>query len=183
MPRALVRPTTAEDLPRIAEIYGHYVRTSVATFETEPPDEDELAGRLRALRDAGLPHLVAELDGAVVGFAYAAPWRARAAYRSVVEDSIYVSPAVARRGVGRALLAALLAACEAAGKRQVIAVIGGRDNSASIGLHAALGFREVGRLAAVGHKLDRWVDVVLMQRALGAGSGLPPSPEGGRPVR
>ena len=122
----------------------------------------------------GLPWLVAEADGAVAGYAYAGPYRARPAYRFTVENSVYVAPAMAGRGLGRALLTRLLALCEAAGCRQVVAIIGDSANAASIGLHRACGFRDVGVLRAVGFKHGRWVDTVLMQRAIGEGGGSPP---------
>jgi phosphinothricin acetyltransferase len=163
-----VRAARDTDIPEIAGIYGHYVRTALATFETEPPDAAELARRRQEVLARGLPYLVAELQGRVAGFAYAAPYRPRPAYRFTVENSVYVHPDQARKGVGRLLLTELIAACEAAGCREMVAVIGDTGNAASIGLHEALGFRHVGVLRSVGFKFGRWVDTVLMQRSLGA---------------
>jgi L-amino acid N-acyltransferase YncA len=173
-----IRPSQPDDLAAICAIYAHHVRYGLATFEEEPPDVAELARRRAELLARGLPHLVAELDGAVAGYAYAGPYRPRPAYRHTVEDSVYLAPEHIGRGVGRALLTQLIDACTAAGYRQMIAVIGDSANAPSIGLHAALGFREVGLLRAVGFKLGRWVDTVLMQRALGPGDTELPSPRG-----
>lgn len=169
-----LRDARAGDLPAITRIYAHHVRTGTASFETEPPDEAEMRSRFDAIRDKGLPWLVAEIEGRVAGYAYASLYRARFAYRFTLEDSIYVDPAAARAGVGRALLARLIADCEAAGARQLVAVIGDSGNEASIRLHAALGFRPAGVLRHVGWKHGRWLDSVLMQRELGAGAGAPP---------
>ena len=171
-----VRPSREDDLPAIQAIYAHHVLTGLASFEEVPPDLLELARRRAEVLARGLPWLVAEADGAVAGYAYAGPYRARPAYRFTVEDSVYVAPTMAGRGLGRALLIRLLALCEAAGCRQVVAVIGDSANAASIRLHAACGFREVGTLRSVGFKHGRWVDSVLMQRALGAGDRSPPDP-------
>jgi len=163
---AVVRASKASDAQEIAVIYGHYVRTTRATFETDIPDAEEIARRREEIVDRGLPHLVAAYDERVVGFAYASPWRARPAYRFTVEDSVYVHPDYSGKGLGRLLLTELIAACKRAGKRQMIAVIGGSDNAASIRLHESLGFRQVGVLRGVGHKFGFWVDTVLMQRAI-----------------
>ena len=173
-----IRRSQPDDLAAICAIYAHHVRYGLATFEEKPPDVAELARRRAELLARGLPHLVAELDGAVAGYAYAGPYRPRPAYRHTVEDSVYLAPEHIGRGVGRALLTQLIDACTAAGYRQMIAVIGDSANAPSIGLHAALGFREVGLLRAVGFKLGRWVDTVLMQRALGPGDTELPSPRG-----
>jgi len=162
----LIRPSTPEDAPALAAIYRHAVRHGFGTFEEQPPSADEMAARRAAVVAAGLPHLVAELDGAVAGFAYAAPFRPRSAYRFTVEDSVYVAPAAVGRGVGKALLSAVIAACEACGKRQMVAVIGDSANAASIGLHRALGFADAGIGRDLGFKHGRWVDVVWMQRRL-----------------
>lgn len=170
----VLRDAREDDLPAITRIYGHHVRTGTASFETEPPDEAEMLARYRAIREKGLPYLVAESDGRVAGYAYASLYRTRFAYRFTLEDSIYVDPAAARAGIGRALLARLVAACEAAGARQLVAVIGDSGNEASIRLHAALGFQPAGVLRHVGWKHGRWLDSVLMQRELGAGAGAPP---------
>jgi phosphinothricin acetyltransferase len=172
-----VRPSTADDLPAIAAIYGHHVRHGLASFEEVPPDQAELGRRRDDVLARGLPHLVATDGAGVLGYAYAAPYRARIAYRFTVEDSVYIAPDAIRRGVGRRLLGGVIAACEVAGYRQMIAVIGDSANHASIGLHAALGFEQAGLLRAVGFKFGRWVDSVLMQRALGPGAAdLPREP-------
>ena len=163
----VARAARDADVPEIAAIYGHYVRTALATFETDPPDAAEMARRLQHVRERGLPCLVAELEGCVAGYAYAAPYRPRPAYRFTVENSVYVHPDYQRKGLGRLLLTELIAVCEAAGCRQMVAVIGDSGNAASIGLHEALGFRRVGVLRSVGFKFGRWVDTVLMQRPLG----------------
>jgi L-amino acid N-acyltransferase YncA len=161
-----IGPAEPRDLPDVQRIYGHYVATSVATFEESAPDLAWWAGRLRDLTQAGLPFLVARDGVHVVGYAYAGPFRPRPAYRHTVEDSVYVDPGCTGRGVGRALLAALLAGCADAGARQVIAVIADTGDDASGALHRALGFTDAGRLAGVGHKHGRWVDTLLMQRDL-----------------
>lgn len=166
----LIRAAGLADLPAITEIYDHAVRYGTASFETEPPDEAEMTRRYRALVGGGFPYLVAERDGAVVGYAYAGPYRTRPAYRYTVEDSIYVSPAAQRRGVGRALLEELIAESTVRGFRQMIAVIGDSAQIASIELHRAAGFHYVGNLQNVGFKFGRWLDSVLMQRPLGAGA-------------
>jgi L-amino acid N-acyltransferase YncA len=163
---AVVRPSRDSDVAEIAAIYGHYVRTAAATFETEPPDEEEIARRRRDVLSRQLPHVVAELDGVVAGFAYASPYRARPAYRFTVEDSVYIHPDHSRKGLGRLLLSEVIADCTRSGSRQMIAVIGGSDNAGSIGLHLRLGFRHVGVLREVGFKFGVWLDTVLMQRDL-----------------
>src|SRR5690606_23868421 len=147
-------------------IYAHHVTHGLASFEEVPPDLPEIGQRREAVLAQGLPWLTAEMDGAVVGYAYATPYRTRSAYRYALENSVYVAPDQARRGIGRALLARLITLCEAGGYRQMIAVIGDSANRASIGLHEALGFRRVGLLPAVGFKFGRWVDIVIMQRPL-----------------
>jgi phosphinothricin acetyltransferase len=159
-------PAEPGDLPGVQRIYAHYVATSVATFEESAPDVAWWAGRLQDLTQAGLPFLVAREGGNVVGYAYASPFRPRPAYRHTVEDSVYIDPGCTGRGVGRALLAALLAGCAGAGARQVIAVIADTGDEASAALHRALGFTDAGRLAGVGRKHGRWVDTLLMQRDL-----------------
>jgi phosphinothricin acetyltransferase len=163
----VVRAARAADIPEIAAIYGHYVRTHLSTFETEPPDAPEMACRFQHVLERGLPYLVAELQGRVAGYAYASQFRPRPGYRFTVEDSVYIHPDYARKGLGRLLLTEVIAACEAAGCRQMIAVVGDSANAASIGLHVALGFRHVGVLQRVGFKFGAWADAVLMQRALG----------------
>ena len=164
----LQRCSTEADVPAIASIYAHYVRTSVSTFEVDSPGNSEMHRRRKEVVDHGLPHLVAEESGVVLGYAYAAPYRGRKAYRFAVEDSIYVHPEHIRRGIGQLLLNAVLGDCEQKGYRQMIAVIGGADNFASIRLHEKCGFRQAGVLHGVGFKFGRWIDTVLMQRALGS---------------
>lgn len=171
----LLRPSVDTDIAAITAIYGHYVMESTATFELDVPVEDEIRSRRAKVLALGLPYIVAEIDGRVVGYAYAGEYRPRKAYRFTVEHSIYLAAEARGRGVGRALLEALIARCTELGYRQMLAVIGGADNTASIGLHSAMGFAHVGRLPAVGYKFGRWADSVLMQRALGAGSS--PDPE------
>jgi L-amino acid N-acyltransferase YncA len=165
----VIRATEPADIAAITRIYAHAVRFGTASFEIEPPDEAEMAHRQRALTGGGFPYLVAESDGAVLGYAYAGPYRPRPAYRFSVENSVYVAPEAHRRGVGRALLERLIAEAQARGFRQMIAVIGDSDQAASIALHRAAGFRFVGTIAAVGFKHGRWLDSVLMQRELGSG--------------
>ncbi len=172
---ALVREAGERDLAAVQAIYARHVRHSAANFELEPPAVEEIGRRRQAALAAGLPYLVAELDGAVGGFAALTPYRPRPAYRWTVEDSVYVAPAVMRRGLGRALLAELIERGAALGCRQVIAVIGDDANDASIRLHEALGFARAGVLRAVGYKHGRWIDTVLMQRRLGAGDGGAPA--------
>ncbi len=164
-----IRPATPADAPAIAAIYGHRVLHGLGTFEEEPPPASEIEARMAAVQTANLPYLVVA-DDHILGFAYAAAFRPRAAYRYTVEDSIYIAPDAVGRGVGRALLGAVIAACEALGKRQMIAVIGDSGNAASIGLHTALGFEHSGIGRSVGFKHGRWVDIVWMQRALNGGA-------------
>ena len=174
MAALLVRPSSEGDAASIASIYAHHVLHGSGTFELEPPDAAEMARRRREVCRAGWPWLVAERDGRVAGYAYANPFRPRRAYRFCLEDSIYVAPQAQGHGIGRLLLAELLARCTALGARQMLAVIGDADNTASIALHRSLGFAHAGVLEASGWKFDRWVDVVLMQRALGCGAAAPP---------
>lgn len=174
----IVRPAVPGDAAQVAAIYGHHVLHGFGTFEEAPPDPAEIAERIAAVTALGLPYLVAEDGEGVIGFAYAAPFRPRAAYRYTAEDSVYVTPAAAGAGVGKALLIAVIDTCEALGLRQMMAVIGDSANAASIGLHRALGFTPSGVCRAVGFKHGRWVDTVWMQRALNAGDGAPPSGPG-----
>jgi L-amino acid N-acyltransferase YncA len=167
--KVAVRESVERDLAEIHAIYSHHVRHGLGSFEETPPDLAEMARRRGEILARHLPYLAAELDGRVVGYAYAGPYRPRSAYRFSVEDSVYVAPDIHRRGVARALLAELITRCTAQGYRQMVAVIGDSANYGSIGLHAAMGFREAGRLNAIGFKFGRWVDGVLMQRALGEG--------------
>ena len=169
-----IRDGGEADVAAIAAIYHHHVLHGAASFEIEPPDAAEMARRRRTVVDGGYPYLVAEQDGRVVGYAYASAYRPRPAYRNTIENSVYVEPGRERQGIGRVLLAALLEACEQRGFRQVVAVIGDSGHEASIGLHRALGFRMVGTLRSAGFKFGRWIDIVLMQRALGPGDDTPP---------
>ncbi len=170
----LIRAAAAADIPAITAIYDHAVRQGTASFELDPPDAAEMARRRQTLIDRGFPYLVATADGAVAGYAYAGPYRPRPAYRWSVEDSVYVAPALHRRGVGRALLDRLVAEAGERGFRQMIAVIGDSRQAPSIELHRAAGFRMIGTIENVGHKFGRWLDTVLMQRALGPGATSPP---------
>jgi phosphinothricin acetyltransferase len=164
-----LRTALPADLPAIQSIYGYHVLHGLGTFETEPPSVDEMRLRHAQVTAAGFPYLVAVDAGRVLGYAYANHFRTRAAYRYTVEDSVYVAPDDLARGVGKTLLNDLVGRCTALGLRQMLAVIGDADNAASIGVHRACGFQHAGVLKAVGHKFDRWVDVVIMQRTL-AGS-------------
>jgi L-amino acid N-acyltransferase YncA len=172
-----IRPTTAADLPSITEIYEQAVRFGTATFELIPPDLPEMTRRFRALMDGGFPYLVAALDGRVAGYAYASPYRPRPAYRFTVENSVYLQPAVHRRGIGLQLLQRLIEECEPRGYRQMIAVIGDSANAGSIGVHRKCGFEMIGTHPNVGFKFGRWLDTVMMQRALGEGARTLPQDE------
>ena len=174
MPDILVRPATPADIPAITRIYSQAVREGTASFEIEVPDAAQMMQRFENLVAAGYPYVAAEFDGAILGYAYAGLYRARPAYRWTVEDSVYVDLTAQRRGVGRALLDRLIADSEACGFRQMIAVIGDTGNTGSIELHRAAGFRMVGTFENVGFKFGRWLDSVLMQRALGPGAQTPP---------
>jgi phosphinothricin acetyltransferase len=165
-----IRPATEADLASVTGIYDHAVRFGTATFELVPPDLNEMTQRFRALTDGGFPYLVAELDGLVIGYAYAGAYRARPAYRFTVENSIYLQPAIHRRGIGGLLLRRLIGECEARGYRQMIAVIGDSANAGSIGVHRACGFQMIGTHPNVGLKFGRWLDIVMMQLALGDGA-------------
>ena len=174
----IVRPSRVEDAPALASIYGHHVLHGFGTFEEVPPSVDEIAGRRAAIVERGLPHLVAEDAGQVLGFAYAGPFRPRAAYRYTVEDSVYVAPDAMGRGVGKAVLSGVLAACTTFGVRQMVAVIGDSGNAASIGLHRALGFEPAGVGKGFGYKHGRWVDIVWMQKTLNGGETTAPDAPG-----
>lgn len=169
-----IRPCQEADMPAITTIYGHHVRHGFASFETDPPALEDMLRRRSDVIGKGLPYLVAEREGAILGYAYAGIYRPRAAYRDTVENSIYLRPDTVGQGIGRLLLPALVAECEARDLRQMVAVIGDSANIASIRLHEACGFRMVGVLEAVGYKLGRWLDSVLMQRRLGQGPSAPP---------
>jgi len=164
-----IRPSSEADLAAIHAIYETAVLHGTGTFETEVPDVAEMARRRAEVLGRGLPWLVAESAGQVLGYAYANYFRPRMAYRFCLEDSIYLAPAAQGQGLGRLLLAELMARCEAAGARQMLAVIGDAENKGSIGLHSALGFEHTGVLKSSGWKFGRWLDVVLMQRQLGLG--------------
>jgi L-amino acid N-acyltransferase YncA len=172
-PTLTLRPSTPADLPAITTIYAEAVLHGTGTFELEPPDEADMARRRDEVLAKGLPWLVAERGGQVLGYAYANTFRPRKAYRFCLEDSIYLHPDARGQGLGRLLLTELIGRCEAAGARQMLAVIGDAANAGSIGVHAALGFEHSGVLKAAGWKFGRWLDVVLMQRALGTGDSLP----------
>ena len=171
-----IRPAAAADAPAIAAIYAHHVAHGTASFDTVPRSEADTAARIAECQGRNWPFLVAERDGAVVGYAYATQFRDRPAYASACEDSIYVAASHVGQGVGRALLAALIESAERAGFRQMIAVIGGAE-PASAALHAGAGFVEAGRMRSVGRKFGRWLDTLYMQRAIGAGGGTPPEVE------
>jgi phosphinothricin acetyltransferase len=168
MPNAIeIRPAMARDMREVADIYGHHVSGSLATFELEAPAPAEMARRCSAIEADGLPYLVAEGESRILGFAYVAPYRSRPAYRGTVENSVYVAPDMTRQGVGTQLLRSLIDECQRRALRQMVAIIGGgMENTASIRLHARCGFVSVGVLTAVGRKFDRAVDTLLMQRAL-----------------
>ena len=167
---AILRDATIADLEQIQPIYAHHVMHGAASFEESPPDLAEMTARFQALKAKNMPYLAALEDERILGYAYAGPYRPRSAYRFTVEDSIYLAPDAAGKGLGRLLLAELVDRCTAMGMRQMIAVIGDSANVASIGLHRALGFAMIGTLPAIGFKFGRWIDSVLMQRALGEGS-------------
>jgi len=164
-----IRPSREADVPILTQIYAHAVRTGTASFELDPPDEAEMSRRREAILAGGYPHLVAEMAGRVAGYAYASAFRPRPAYRFTVEDSVYVAPDRQGFGIGRALLSALIVACEERGFRQMIAVIGDRASLGSIRLHEQAGFAHAGTLPSVGFKHDRWREIILMQRMLGPG--------------
>lgn len=174
----IVRPSLETDAPALAAIYGHHVLHGLGSFEEAAPSAQDMAARRAAVVALGLPYLVAEGDGKVLGFAYAGPFRPRAAYRYTVEDSVYVAPDAVGKGVGRAVLTEVLKACEALGVRQVMAVIGNSENAASIALHQALGFEHAGVGRSLGFKHGRWVDIVWMQKALNGGDATPPDTPG-----
>ena len=169
-----IRPSRNADVPGITAIYGYHVLHGVASFEETPPDAAEIARRRNEIVKRGLPYLVAERDGRVIGYCYAGPFRPRVAYRFTVEDSVYVEGGEIGRGLGRALLEQVIARCGELGYRQMVAVIGGRETLGSIRLHERLGFAHMGVLPAVGFKFGRWIDIIMMQRELGPGADTPP---------
>lgn len=170
----LIRPSRDEDLPAITRIYGHHVLHGTGTFETTPPSVEDMTARRADVLGKQLPWLVVEDDGQVLGFAYGNWFKPRPAYRFSVEDSIYLAPEAAGKGLGRALLAELMAELERGGIRKVMAVIGDSANAGSIGVHTALGFEHVGVVRSCGWKFERWLDIVLMEKTLGAGDSCPP---------
>ncbi|WP_216856189.1 GNAT family N-acetyltransferase [Acidisphaera sp. S103] len=169
-----VRPSRDGDLEAIAAIYSHHVLHGSASFETDPPSMEEMARRRSDLLRHDFPYLVAEEGGVLCGYAYAGFYRPRVAYRNTVENSVYLRPDAIGRGIGKRLLMALVAACEARGFRQMVAVVGDSANIGSIRLHERCGFRRVGVLQSIGHKHGRWLDTVLFQLTLGAGDSSPP---------
>jgi L-amino acid N-acyltransferase YncA len=170
-----IRPTIAADLPAITAIYAQAVLYGTATFELIPPDLAEITRRFGVLMDGGFPYFVAVLDGRVIGYAYAGAYRPRPAYRFTVENSVYLEPAIHRRGIGLQLLQRLIAESEQRGYRQMIAVIGDSANAGSIGVHTRCGFQMIGTHPHVGLKFGRWLDAVMMQRALGEGATTVPA--------
>jgi L-amino acid N-acyltransferase YncA len=176
-PAVMVRDATEQDMAAIQAIYAQEVLHGFASFEEVPPSIDAMLGRRASVLDLGLPYLAAEAAGRVVGYSYATGYRPRPAYRHTIEDSVYVADGMQGRGIGRALLSALIARCEGGPWRQMVAVIGNSGNAGSIALHRQQGFRLVGTFEAVGFKLGRWVDTVLMQRALGPGGDTLPDGE------
>jgi L-amino acid N-acyltransferase YncA len=177
----IIRPSSEQDLPAITRIYGHHVLHGTGTFETTPPSQADMAARRADVLGKGLPWLVVEDGDQVLGFAYANWFKPRPAYRFSCEDSIYMAPEAAGKGLGRALLAELLAALERAGVRKVMAVIGDSNNAGSVGVHRALGFEPAGVIANCGWKFERWLDIVLMQKSLGLGATTPPIEPGTAP--
>jgi L-amino acid N-acyltransferase YncA len=175
-PHLLIRPSRDADLPAIHAIYAEAVAHGTGTFETEAPSVEEMGRRRAEVLSRDLPWLVGEANGRVLGYAYANYFRPRLAYRFCVEDSIYLAPEARGQGLGRLLLAELMARCEAAGSRQMLAVIGDSQNLGSVGLHRALGFEPSGVLKSAGWKFGRWLDVVMMQRQLGQGDHTAPQP-------
>jgi L-amino acid N-acyltransferase YncA len=169
-----IRPASAGDIAAIARIYAQAVKHGTASFELQPPSEAEMARRQQILLAKNYPYVVAERAGVIAGYAYAGPYRERHAYDWCVEDSIYIAPEFHRQGIGRQLLERLVMDSEARGFRQMLAVIGDTANTASTAVHAAAGFRLVGTFQSIGYKHGRWLDTVLMQRALGSGDGAPP---------
>lgn len=172
---ATIRQATVDDIPQIQQIYAHHVLSSTATFEETPPTEQEMTERLEQVRSLDLPWLVAEQEGRILGYCYAAPYRPRPAYRYTIEDSIYLAEGETGKGIGHELLVALLEHCEQGPWRQIIAVIAGTQNQSSIALHRKLGFAHAGTQPETGYKFGQWIDVVFMQRALGAGGSTPPA--------
>ena len=169
----MIRPSRDEDIASITAIYAHHVLNGTGTFEIDPPSVADMTGRRADVLSKGLPYIVAEEAGQVIGYAYCTWFKPRPAYRFSAEDSIYLAPGVHGKGIGRALLAELAAQAERVGIRKLIAVIGDSSNAGSIGVHRSLGFEHVGILKSCGWKFDQWLDVVLMEKALGPGDSTP----------
>ena len=179
----VVRDAAEADMEAVARIYAHHVERGLATFEEAAPTDEEMRARRLKVLAVGAPYLVAEIDGEIVGYCYAAPYHARPAYRHTLEDSVYVAPGRGGRGIGGALLAELIARCEAGPWRWMVAIIGDSGNAASIALHRRYGFELVGTLRSVGFKHGRWVDTPIMQRVLGPGDSRPPDDLTATPAR
>ena len=179
----VVRDAAEADMEAVARIYAHHVERGLATFEEAAPTDEEMRARRLKVLAVGAPYLVAEIDGEIVGYCYAAPYHTRPAYRHTLEDSVYVAPGRGGRGIGGALLAELIARCEAGPWRWMVAIIGDSGNSASIALHRRYGFEPVGTLRSVGFKHGRWVDTPIMQRVLGPGDSRPPDDLTATPAR
>jgi phosphinothricin acetyltransferase len=175
----IIRAASPGDAAAVGAIYGHHVLNGLGTFEEDPPSDAEMADRISAVLDRGLPYLAAEDgEGRVVGFCYASPFRPRSAYRFIAEESVYIHPDFIGQGLGKALVRRVIETCEALGLRQLVAVVGDSANAGSIGLHRSLGFRQIGVGEGFGFKHGRWVDIVWMQRALGPGHAAPPTAAG-----
>ena len=175
MPPPTLRAAKPSDIPAITAIYRPAVLEGTASFELEPPGEEEMLRRFEAITDAGYPYFVAELDGRVAGYAYASAYRTRPGYRFTVENSVYIAPDAQGKGIGRVLLAALIDTCTAKGFRLMVAVIGDTANFASISLHRRAGFRFCGTIHSVGYKFGRWLDSVIMELPLGDGDTSAPN--------
>lgn len=169
-----IRPSRDEDIPAITAIYGHHVLHGTGTFETVPPTAEDMAARRADVLGKGLPYLVIEDGGRVLGFAYCQWFKPRPAYRFSAEDSIYLHPDAAGKGLGRQLLDTLCREAEARGLRKLIAVIGDSGNAGSIGVHRAAGFTPAGTLKSCGWKFGRWLDIVIMERTVGEADRTPP---------
>lgn len=177
LPAPAIRPRHDTDMAKITEIYSHHVLHGVSSWELTPPDIAEMTKRAHVLRDGGYPYLVAEVDGVVIGYAYAGPYRPRPAYRYTVEHSVYVDNSARRGGIGHTLMTAIIEACVQRGYRQMMGIIGDSKNLQSIEFHEKMGFEHVGCVKNIGYKFDRWMDQVLMQRPIGDGSNGPPETE------
>ena len=171
----LIRPSSDADLPAITAIYAYHVLHGTGSFETEPPSVADMMARRADVLSKGLPYLVVEQDGKIAGFAYGNWFKPRPAYRYSVEDSIYMAPELQGKGLGRALLAELMARFEAVGIRKVMAIVGDSANTGSVGIHLALGFTQVGIVDSCGWKFGAWRDIVIMQKTLGLGNTQPPN--------